>query len=67
MTASEYIAALDALCLSQTGAGEFFGVHRITAHRWAETGPPEPVAKLLRLMLALQFSVEYVERVTREA
>lgn len=64
MSPAEYKSALHSLGLTQCGAAEFMGVHDVTARRWAAKGPPPPVAKLLRLMVALQFTVDYVERVT---
>lgn len=45
-------------------AGKFFGVHDVTGRRWAEKGPPPPVAKLLRLMVALRFTPAYVDSMT---
>ena len=63
MTSTEYRAALESLGLSQVGAARFLGVHEVTGRRWAKDGPPEPVARFLRLMIALQFSPDYVERV----
>ena len=63
MTPNEYRAALKALGLTQNAAGEFFGVNPVTGRRWAKIGPPAPVAKMLRLMLALKFTPEYVDRV----
>lgn len=66
MNTAEYRAALDALGLTQVSAGHFFGVHDVTARKWAKStgnGPPAPVAKFLRLMLALKFTPEYVDRV----
>lgn len=62
MTPKEYRAALNTLGLSQVGAGRFFGVHEVTGRRWAADGPPPPVAKFLRLMLALKFTPEYVDQ-----
>lgn len=66
MTADQFRAALEALGLSQSAAGRFMGVHEVTARRWATDGAPAPVAKLLRLMIALRFTPEYVDRVLAE-
>ena len=63
MTSDEYRTALKTLGLSQTAAGYFLGVHDVTSRRWAERGPPNPVAKMLRLMLALKFTPAYVNDV----
>lgn len=54
MTAKQFQAAIDRLGLSQVGAARLFGSDPRTARRWAlgERSIPEPVAILLRLMLA---------------
>jgi len=67
MTGEEYRAALAALNLSQSGAGRFLGVHEVTARKWAASGPPPVAAKMLRLMIALKFTPEYVDLVTGDA
>lgn len=61
MTPTEYRAALSSLGLSQSDAGRWLGVHPVTARKWAASGCPAPVAKLLRLMVALRYSPEYVD------
>lgn len=64
MTPTEYRVALDRLGLTQVGAARFFGVNEVTGRRWAAhdgSGPPAPVAKFIRLMLALKFSPAYVD------
>lgn len=63
MTGEAYKAAIAELGLTQNAAGRFFEVHEVTARKWAANGPPAPVAKFLRLMLALKFTPEYVDRV----
>lgn len=63
MTPTEYRAALKLLSLTQNGAAEFVGVNPVTGRRWAKHGPPAPVAKLFRLMLALKFTPSYVDSV----
>lgn len=63
MTPDEYRAAIKVLRLSQNAAARFFGVHEVTGRRWASEGPPAPAAKFLRLMLALQLTPEYVNKV----
>jgi hypothetical protein len=67
MTPTDYRETIERLGLKQSEAGRFFGVNEVTGRRWAAhdgNGPPEPVAKFLRLMLALEFSPEYVDSVT---
>lgn len=66
MTPSEYRAVLERLDLDQSAAGRFFNVHEVTGRRWAAVGPPPPVAKMLRLMMALQFTPDYVDKVIGE-
>jgi hypothetical protein len=55
MTAAQYRAAIAKLGLSQERAGLWLGVGMRTSQGWAlgETRVPEPVAKLLRLVLRL--------------
>lgn len=53
MTAKQYLAAIEKLGLSQLAAGRMLGVSPRTAQNYAAKGPPEPVARLLRLMLRL--------------
>lgn len=64
MSPQEYRAALVTLGLSQSAAGQWFGAHEVTGRRWALRGPPGPVVKLIRLMLALHFSPSYVDMVS---
>jgi transcriptional regulator with XRE-family HTH domain len=54
MTPTQFRAALDRLSLTQAGAAEFLGISIRSAHGYANGKPvPEPVAKLLRLMISL--------------
>jgi DNA-binding transcriptional regulator YiaG len=64
MTANQFRAALDRLELSQLEAARLFNANGRTARRWAlgERSVPEPVAILLRLMLAGKLTVDDVER-----
>lgn len=54
MTAKQFQNAIDRLGLSQVGAARLLGADPRTARRWAlgERSIPEPIAILLRLMLA---------------
>lgn len=63
MPSGEYRAAISALGMTQNEAGRFFGVHEVTGRRWATEGAPHAVAKMLRLMIALKFTPDYVDRV----
>jgi hypothetical protein len=53
MTPKQYRSAIEQLGLSQERAGLWLGVSKRTGQNYAAKGPPEPVAKLLRLMLRL--------------
>lgn len=54
MTPTQYRATIEALGLSLTGAAQLLGVNERTCRRWAdgEYDVPEPVAMLLRLLIA---------------
>jgi len=62
MTAIEYKAALVEVGLNQTSAARFFGMHGVTGRRWAADGPPEVVAKFLRIMVVQRWTADDVER-----
>ena len=66
MTAQEYKEALAEVGLNQTSAARFFGMHGVTGRRWAVTGPPEVVAKFLRIMLAQRWTAHDVDRLLAE-
>jgi hypothetical protein len=61
MTPKQYKAAIEALGLTQEGAGEWMGMSRKTGQNYAAKGPPEPVAMLLRLMIRLKLKPEDVK------
>jgi len=61
MTPDEYRGALATLGLTQNEAGRWLGVHEQTGRRWASEGPPAPVAKFLRLALALRVSPAWID------
>lgn len=61
MTPTQYKAAIKALGLSQERAGDWLGVSARTGQNYAAKGPPEPVAKLLRLMIKLKLKPEDVK------
>lgn len=67
MTAKQFQAAIDRLGLSQVGVARLLGADPRTARRWAldERSVPEPVAILLRLMLAGKISADDIEGVKR--
>ena len=61
MTPTQYKAAIKALGLSQERAGEWLVVSPRTSQNYAAKGPPEPVAKLLRLCIKLKLNPEDVK------
>lgn len=67
MTAKQFQAAIDCLGLSQVGAARLFGADPRTSRRWAlsERSIPEPVAILLRLMVAGKITAEDIEQAKR--
>jgi hypothetical protein len=60
MTPAQYKATIKALGLSQARAGDWLGIGRRTSQSYAlgETRIPEPVAKLLRIMIELELNPE---------
>lgn len=64
MTGAEYVAAIAHLGLSQSAAGTLFGAHPVTGKRWAKTGPPKPVAMLLRAARRLEWTLDYLILIT---
>lgn len=62
MTPTQYKAAIKALGLSQERVGDWLGIGRRTSQGYAlgEYPVPEPVAKLLRLMIKLGLSPDDV-------
>jgi len=67
MTAKQFQSAIDRLGLSQVGAARLFGADPRTARRWAlgERSIPEPIAILLRLMLAGKITAHDIEGVSK--
>lgn len=67
VTAKQFQAAIDRLGLSQVGAARLFGSDPRTARRWAlgERSIPEPVAIILRLMLAGKITADDIEALPR--
>lgn len=63
MTANEYRATIARLKLSQRKAAGVLGVGERSSRRWAlgEAPVPEPVAKLLRLMIKHKLKPEDVK------
>lgn len=61
MSPTQYKAAIKTLGLSQEAAGAWLGVSLRTSQNYAAKGPPEPVAKLLRLCVKLKLSPEDVK------
>jgi hypothetical protein len=62
VTARQYREALDALGLSQGAAADWLGISIRSSHGYANgTEIPEPIAKLLRLMLRLKLNPKDVK------
>jgi hypothetical protein len=60
MTPNQYRAIIQKWGLSQEATGVWLGVSERTGQNYAAFGPPEPVAKLLRLMVRLGLKPEDV-------
>lgn len=67
MTPTEYRAAIKALGLSQERAGDWLGIGKRTSQSYAlgESRIPEPVAKLLRIMIELKLNPDQIEGITK--
>ncbi len=61
MSVEEYRAALAALNMTQSGFATWLGAHSQVGRQWAAKGAPNQVAKLLRLMVALDAGPEWVD------
>jgi transcriptional regulator with XRE-family HTH domain len=64
MTAKQYRAILDRNGLNQSEVARLFGVHRVTAARWASTGVNGPVEILLLLLDKGKVSVKTIREIT---
>ena len=64
MTPTQYREAIKALGLSQERAGDWLGIGKRTSQNYAlgESRIPEPVAKLLRIMIELKLNPDDVEK-----
>jgi hypothetical protein len=60
MTPKQYRTIIESFGLSQEAAGVWLGVSKRTGQNYAAKGPPEAVAKLLRLMIRLKLSPDEV-------
>jgi len=67
MTGKQYQAAIKAVGLSKSASGEFFGYSERQGFRWLIEGPPPAVAKMLRLMSALEMSADDVDSAIEKA
>jgi hypothetical protein len=63
MSKAQYRVALKKLGISHIGAGKVFGLYHRHAQRFAtgKSPVPEPLAKLIRLMIRLDLKPEDVE------
>jgi hypothetical protein len=58
MTAAQYKTIIAKFGLSQEAAGVWLGVSDRTGQRYAEKGPSEMAARILRLMIRLEIPPE---------
>ncbi len=58
MNRDQYLKAIAKLGVTQEAAAEHMGAHPRTGQNWAAKGPPEPVARLLRLLLRRGIPIE---------
>jgi hypothetical protein len=56
MTSDQYKLALGELRLGQRDLARFLGVHPDTGKKWAQNGPPPPIAKWVKYLIATQRS-----------
>lgn len=61
MTPERYRSAIAKLDMSQHRAAVWLGVSKRTGQNYAAKGPPEPVAKLLRLVIRLNLKPDDVK------
>ena len=61
MTPEDFRATLERLGLTQVGAARLLGAGERSARRWAETGAPNAVAILLRLLEAGKITAADIE------
>jgi hypothetical protein len=63
MTPTQYRTAIKALGFSQERAGDWLGIGKRTSQSYAlgESRIPEPVAKLLRIMIELKLKPEEMD------
>ena len=53
MTGPSYLSALHTLGLNPETAAPWLGVGRSTAYRYAQTGPIEPVARMIEMAMRI--------------
>jgi|GraSoiStandDraft_46_1057282.scaffolds.fasta_scaffold92634_2 hypothetical protein len=61
MTGTEFKAALQQLHLTQAAFGEWVGVHPVTSKTWTRKGPPRPVAKWVKFLLARKMTPSQID------
>lgn len=67
MTGTQYLKAIKAAGLSISASGPWFGYAERQGFRWQNDGPPPAVAKMLRLMSALEMSAADVDKAIEKA
>jgi hypothetical protein len=66
MTGIEYRRLIERVGFTQMDKARFFGVGERAGKWWAADGPPDAVAKFLRLMDALELTADRVRRLLGE-
>lgn len=61
MTGAQYRRALEVLDINQQAAGRLLGVCRRTAQYYCDRGPPEPVGRLLAVIIRHGISLEELD------
>lgn len=66
MTGKQYLKAIKSVGLTISASGEWFGYAQRQGFRWQNDGPPPAVAKMLRLMSALEMTAAEVDEKIEE-
>jgi hypothetical protein len=67
MTTDQFKSALSELGIGQRAFAAFIGVHPDTGKRWAQRGPPPPVQKWIRYLLATKQTPAEINADIRDA
>jgi len=67
MTTAQFKQALAELHITQRAFAEFIGHHPDTGKRWAQRGPPPPVVKWVKYLLATKQTPAEINADIRDA